>query len=86
MRIDRKTLTVALVAFVVGSWTASSGRQDSKPEPLEDRPVLRWIAKTAKSLLWVAMFAEEPPEEQTYVVSTRTDDHGQRSLNHGRGW
>jgi hypothetical protein len=85
MTIDRKTLLIAIVAFVVGTYTAG-GSDDAKPEPLANRPVLRWIAKTAKTLLWVSLFVEPPPKEQHYVVSTKTDENGNRLLNHGAGW
>ena len=48
---------VVVVALMVGWWAGAAGSRD--PKPLEDRPVLRWIARTAKSLLWVAVFVEE---------------------------
>ena len=85
MTLDRKTLIVALVAFVIGMY-ASGGGDDAKPEPLSNRPVLRWIAKTAKTLLWVSLFVEPPPAEQHYVVHAKVDQDGNEMLNHGRGW
>jgi hypothetical protein len=86
MNLDRKTLMVALVAFVVGSYAAGGSGDDNTPEPLENRPVLRWIAKTAKTLLWVSLFVEPPPQPQHYVVHAKTDAEGNPTLNHGQGW
>ena len=85
MTLDRKTLMIAIVAFVVGTYSAGSS-DDAKPEPLASRPVLRWIAKTAKTLLWVSLFVEPPPKEQHYVVHSKTDKDGTPMLDHGAGW
>ncbi len=85
MNLDRKTLMIAIVAFVVGTYSAGGG-DDAKPEPLANRPVLRWIAKTAKTLLWVSLFVEPPPKEQHYVVHSKTDKDGTPMLDHGAGW
>lgn len=87
MKIDRNTLVIAIICIVIGYWFASSGPM--RPHtPLEDRPVLRFIVKTAKSLLWVALFVEPPPPEHEmrgqhphYV-----DEQGMVMVDHGRGW
>lgn len=86
MRLDRNTIFVLVVALVAGYWLASS--PSSPIAPAKDRPVLRMLAKLAKGFLWVAMFAEQPPEpvEETYLVHARLGEDGQPLLNHARGW
>lgn len=77
-RVDRKIVIAVLVALAVG-WAA--------PKVLErrpDRPVLRWVAAAAKNLLWVAMLAERPPEQDANrLVQSK---HPGDSVDHGRGW
>lgn len=80
MTFDRNTrLTLALV-FAAG-WTASAL---CTPPAKPDRPVMRWIAKAAKNLLWVAVFVEPaPPEPEHRVVHARVDGDGVRLLDNG---
>lgn len=81
MQINRSTLLVLVIVFAAGWWTSS--RPSPTPTP-PDRPVLRWIAKAAKNLLWIAVFAEPPPPEQpTRVVHARVDRDGMRILDNG---
>lgn len=84
MRIDRGTVLIVLAAFAVGF--VLSNNPLSTPRP--DRPVMRWIARAAKSLLWVAAFAEKAPSqpEQHYIVHARVGEDGHPLLDHGRGW
>jgi len=86
MKVDRTTAAIALVALMAGYWMASSSR--SPLGPVNDRPVLRFLARAAKSLLWVALVAEKPPEpvEKTYVVHAEAGRDGHQILNHARGW
>ncbi len=58
--MDRKTMLVIVAAFAVGYWCSGSAARPSPWAPAHDRPVLRWIAKAAKSMLWIAVFAEGP--------------------------
>lgn len=83
MTIDRKTLIIALVCVAIGWWTA--GTAEEKPEPLENRPILRWIAKTARTLLWVSLFVEPPPAPEPPQHLAHKDDGTQR-INHRQGW
>ena len=81
MKLDRNTLLVLVVVFAAGWWTSS--RPDTMPSP-SDRPVLRWIARAAKNLLWVAVFVEPaPPEPTSRVVRSRVDAQGIRLLDNG---
>ena len=82
MKIDRHTVLVLAVVFLAGWWFAG-GRPSPSPAPGPgDRPVLRWIARAAKNLLWIAVFAEQPPET-TRVVHSRVDRQGFLVLDNG---
>jgi hypothetical protein len=85
--IDRKTLFAVIAAAAVGYWLAGSS---SSTPPAPDRPVLRWIARAAKSLLWVALVAEKPPVDQAaerrLVHAPPVGDDGYQLLDHGKGW
>ena len=69
--IDRKTVITFVAAFAI-CW---AWQHHATPAPTpwapKDRPVLRWIARAAKSLLWIALVAEPPPTQ-----------HGDRQLVH----
>jgi hypothetical protein len=87
MNLDRKTLIVCFVCLCVGWWSAGGSKPD-KPEPLDNRPILRWIAKTARTLLWVSLFVEPPPAPEpadNHLAHARTAD-GQPIVDHGKGW
>lgn len=77
-------VVVGMVAVILTWWAATSEYSPVKPEP--QRPVLRLIQRLARLGLWVAMFAEQPPQEARYVVHARVDEHGHKVLNHGEGW
>jgi hypothetical protein len=80
MKLDRNTLLILVIVFAAGWWTSS--RPGPGPGP-HDRPVLRWIAKAAKNLLWVAVFVEPAPPEAARVVHSRVDRDGNRVLDNG---
>ena len=85
MKLDRQTLIVLVAAAAFGYWLA--GQHDKNPPRPVDRPVLSWIARAAKSLLWVAVFAEPPPAA---AADTRTVQHaigadGYPVVDHSRG-
>lgn len=90
MRIDRKTIIACVLCVFFWNWATTGGRDDdTRPRPLDDRPVLRWIAKAARTLLWISLAAEGPPKPETQrvdLVHARTGDDGQPMLDHGRGW
>jgi hypothetical protein len=85
MTIDRKTLLAIVAAFAVG-YFASGTSSPSPPAP--DRPVLHWIARAAKSFLWIALVAEKPPaqEERHLVHAPPVGEDGYQVVNHGEGW
>lgn len=92
MRLDRKTV-LALVAGFAACWFVSNGCTLQPEKPLANRPVLRWIAKAAKSLLWVAVFVEPAPAAET-AEHGRTMHHehdevgadGHPLVHNARGW
>lgn len=84
--IDRKTVLLLAAAFMIGYF--ASGSSSPTPTP-QDRPVLRWIARAAKSLLWVALIAEPPPAEAAerhLVHAPPVGEDGYQVLDHGKGW
>lgn len=86
MKIDRQTLIVVVVVFGLGYWYAS--KNAAPPSPHKDRPLLRWVVKLAKAGLWVALFAEGPPEDEPRhaLVHARAGADGEPLLEHGEGW
>jgi len=86
MKLDRNTILALIACVALGYWIASPGQPVG---PLADRPVLRWIARAAKQLLWVAVFVEPaPPESQSrqLVKSPAIGDDGYAIVDHGKGW
>lgn len=89
MKIDKKLVAVALVAFAVAFFVAQRG--DSPiPNPFvpakPERPFLKFVIKAAKTFLWVAMFAEERPQDPQYRDHACIGPDGNVTLNHGEGW
>jgi hypothetical protein len=77
-------VVVCLACMAAGWWLASS---DSSPvNPAPQRPVVRLIARLAKTFLWVAVFAEPAPAAEVQLVHARVGADGQPLLDHGRGW
>lgn len=92
--MDRRTLWTLLIALAVGYWLASSSSSPipapgPRPGPT-DRPVVRWIARVAKNLLWIAIVAEPAPAEQQpdhhVARAARIGDDGYPIVDHARGW
>lgn len=82
--IDRKTLLVVVVALAVG-YGFASWSDGGKP----DRPVLRFLAKAAKTFLWVAMAAEPPPSEPQpdhRLAHSAIGEDGYPKIDNARGW
>jgi hypothetical protein len=50
--------------------------------------VLRWIARAAKTALWIMIFAEGPPAQDRPLVHAHGDvgEDGYATIQHGRGW
>lgn len=87
MTFDRNTLMILAAAFAIGYWASS--KPEPEPKPLDDRPVIKWIVRTAKQLLWIAVFVEPAPPDVTarQVVKTKSiGTDGYAVINHGDGW
>ncbi len=84
----KNEIMAGVVMLAIGWWLASSPSSPIRPEPLRpDRPVLRFVARVAKTFLWVMMVAERPPQDATaQIVHARVDADGNQVLNHGQGW
>lgn len=84
---QQKQLVVAIVvALTVGYFAANLSHKP--PTPAERRPVLAAIFRAAKTLLWLAAFAEPPPHEQYQSAKHihHVDDNGVVMVDHGQGW
>ena len=86
MRLDKNTVFVNLAAAAIGYWLA--GDRSPRPGP-PDRPVLTWIARAAKNLLWIAAFADPPPpaarQDARLVQAPTIGDDGFPLIDHARG-
>jgi|DEB0MinimDraft_6_1074348.scaffolds.fasta_scaffold63714_3 hypothetical protein len=79
MKVDYKVVVVAC-AITAGAVYYVSARQ---AEQENDRPVLRLLVRAAKLMLWAAMFAEQPPQEETSIQQTVGAD-GYPTISHAR--
>jgi hypothetical protein len=86
MTETQRTILVAVVLSAAVTWAAATS--DLSPvKPKQDRPVLRLLARVARLGLWVATFAEpQPAAADGLVYHAGYDEHGQRILDHGKGW
>ena len=80
---NRQLVILCLACMAAGWWLSSSPASPVNPTP--NRPVLRFLARAAKTFLWVALVAEKPIEK-SHLVHARVGDDGQPLLDHSRGW
>lgn len=83
--MTNRPLLAYAICFAAGWWLASSPSSPVKPTPQPDRPVIRWIARAAKTLLWVSLVADQPPAEPQ-LVHARIGADGEPMLDHSQGW
>lgn len=83
MKSGRTIVIVALIALVIGMMVSSEARP--APEP-PNRPVLSWIARAAKSLLWIAVFAEPPRNEVMVHHQAIAGEDGYIQVEHCEAW
>jgi hypothetical protein len=83
---SRKAMIVGLVAGLVIGWVAFDGGPIFTPDK-PDRPVLRWVARMAKSMLWVMVFAEPAPRDESagYAKAVHFAPDGTVAVDHARG-
>lgn len=86
MKIDRSTVFVLIAAFAIGYFAAGNSGRSPLPRP-SDRPVITWIMRAAKNLLWLAAIAEPPPPEKpdSRIVHHAVGTDGYPLVDHGRG-
>jgi hypothetical protein len=83
---NRQFTLVCLVCLAAGWWLARSPSSPVNPTPT-DRPVLRFIARAAKTFLWLSLVAEKPPADPQYVhAHARVGADGEPMLDHSAGW
>lgn len=91
MKLDKRTVLVA-VAVLAFAWFAANNQGGGIiPNPFApqrpDRPVLKFIARVAKTFLWVAVFAEGRPHDQAghslHVVQAKVGPDAREYLDHG---
>ena len=95
MTIDKR-LVYAFIAGLAFAWWTNSGSAPTptpwdptpwNPTPAHDRPVLRWVAKAAKTALWFMLVAEPSPEPaDARMVQTVVGDDGYPTLDHARAF
>lgn len=87
MKFDKKLVMVAVAAFALAWFVSHNEGGGIIPNPFvpqkPDRPVLKFIAKVAKTFLWVAVFAEPKPHHVHHVVQANVGPDGAEYLEHG---
>lgn len=90
MKIDKRMVLVAAAAFAIAFFVSQNGGSSPIPNPFAparpDRPVLKFIARAAKTFLWIAVFAEERPADPHYTAHAAIGPDGHQVLNHAEGW
>lgn len=91
MKIDRNIVLAAVVAFAIAWFLAHASTGDIIPNPFvpqkPDRPVLKFIAKVAKTFLWVAVFAEPRPEPtHHHYVQASVGPDGHALIDHAESF
>lgn len=80
MKIDLRHAIAACAIAAAITW-AFVGKEDPSPKP-PDRPFLTAIVRMAKNLLWIAMFADPPPDEYAPPIQASID--GEHLISHER--
>jgi hypothetical protein len=90
MNIDRR-LVYAFIAGIALAWWINSGAAPTPSPfhpfgpPAPQRPVMQFLARIAKTFLWVALVAEAPPTAPAGIVHGRIYD-GHPTIDHGRAF
>lgn len=83
----RKLVLICAACFAFGLFMAGESTAPEIPRP-ENRPALRWIARIAKTFLWVALAAEKPPADEppAQLVHAHRQTDGSETLQFREGW
>jgi hypothetical protein len=90
MILDRKLVSIVLVALAVGWWLGSSPSSPINPTP--QRPIIQKLSRVAilaaRLGLRLALFAEPAPQAdgRQLVHAPAVDAEGHRVVDHGEGW
>ena len=89
--MTQKQIVAAAAAILIGGVVLGSlaGGRGPKPHPWapeKDRPVLKFLARIAKTFLWVALVAEKNPTARHNVVQATSGADGYQTLDNRRGW
>lgn len=84
--IKPRTLALVCAACLFVGWWYSS--PSHTPAPLADRPILKALARLAKTGLWIMLVAEQPPAEQppAHFVHAQSRADDDRALRYSEGW
>lgn len=80
MYVDKKTIAAVVLALAVGAWASSSA--STMPEPRPSRPVVSWIAKAARTALWIMLFADKQDRQE--CRPNMACDPGDGCIDHAR--
>lgn len=79
--------SVLVAGVLIGSLMAGRGPAPHPFAPAKPRPVLKFIARVAKTFLWVALVAEKTPTASDRVNFQATvGSDGYATLDNRRGW
>lgn len=84
---NRRAMVIGLAAGLIIGWVVFDGGPIFVPDK-PDRPVLRWVARMAKSALWLMVFAEPAPKDTSadYAKAVHLTPDGHVALDHARGF
>lgn len=80
---------VLIVAACLAAGYVLAGANMRPQTPAERRPVLAAVIRMAKNLLWLAAFADPPPDHpgpRRVQHIHHVDASGVVMVNHGEGW
>lgn len=79
-------MVIAAVACLALGWYIGQGDTLNPLVPHGNRrPILSFLAKIAKTGLWVMLVAEEPPRQEPFHYAVRRVDDP-HSVRHTEGW
>jgi len=86
VKLDKNIVIAAVAAFALAWFMCHSDGYIPNPfvPQRPDRPVLKFIAKVAKTFLWIAVFAEPKPQQPPHhIVQASVGPDGTELLHHG---